>query len=426
MNYSETLKGKKLLILGAGANETTLVLRAQELGVYVIVTDYITDHSISPAKDLANEYWDISWSDIDQLEEKCREKHVDGVISGYSEIRVDNNIKLCKRLGLPCYINEEQLEITRDKVKFKEACRKSGVPVIKEYQTVEAVDAYPVIVKPTDRAGSIGVGIAANYEELVKAYQYAMDMSLSKTVIIEQFIHSAKKFDSYYAIVNGEITLLSSDDVINAKSNGFSKVIQSGWVLPSVHHQQYIEQADPKIRKMIQDMGIQNGYIFFSGFADDDGNFMFFECGFRLCGGHLYEYFPQIGKINNMDLFIFYALTGDATCVEKDIQQGEDLKCVTINLYAKAGTIASIEGFDKLRDIPECYFSMQQARVGQVCNDDKAILTKIGMAYFCSDCYDTLAENVKQMYDIIHVTDTNGNDMIFDRVDSESVRNWWN
>lgn len=426
MSQLENLKGKKLLILGAGPVETTLVLRAQELGVYVIVTDFNTDHSISPAKELADAYWDISWSDIDQLEEKCRQEHIDGVISGYSEIRVENNIKLCERLGLPCYINNEQLEITRDKIKFKQACRKSGVPVIKEYNSVEEVDTYPVIVKPTDRAGSIGIGIATNHDELVKAYQYAMDMSLSKNVIIEQFIHTANKFDVYYAIVNGEISLLSSDDVINAKSNGFSKVIQSGWVLPSIHHQQYVEQTDASLRRMIRDMGIQNGYIFFSGFADDSGNFMFFECGFRLCGGHLYEYFPRIGKINNMDLFIFHALLGDAACVVKDIRPGKDLKCVTINLYAKAGTIARIEGFDKLQEIPECLFCMQHARVGQICNDDKAILTKIGMAYFCSDCCDTLAENVKQLYELVRVTDADGNDMIFDRVDSETIRTWWN
>jgi len=421
----EMLKGKKLLVLGAGIVETTLVERAQEFGIYVIVTDYNIDHAISPAKDLADEYWDISWSDLDTLENKCRESKIDGIISGYSEIRVENNIKLCERLGLPCYINMEQLDITRDKVRFKEACKKNGVPVIREYSSIEDVDTYPVIVKPTDRAGSIGISIATNYQELTEAYRYAMEMSLSKSVIIEQFIHNAIKFDSYYSIIDGEITLLSSDDVLNAKSNGFSKVIQSGWVLPSVHHQQYIEKADPAIRSLIRDMDIRNGYIFFSGFADNDGNFSFFECGFRLCGGHLYNYLPYIGMINNMDLFIYYALTGSATCIKEDVKTGENLKCVTINLYAKAGEIGSIEGFDKLDEIPECFFKMQHARVGMKCKDDQAILSKIGMAYFCSGSSDVLADNVRHMYELVRVQDTDGEDMIFDRVDSEVIKNWW-
>lgn len=70
----DNLIGKKLLILGATTGETTLVRRAQELGVYVIVTDYNTDYTLSPAKNIANEAWDISWSDIDTLERNVEKK----------------------------------------------------------------------------------------------------------------------------------------------------------------------------------------------------------------------------------------------------------------------------------------------------------------------------------------------------------------
>ena len=133
----------------------------------------------------------------------------------------------------------DQLNITRDKILFKDTCRKSGVPVIKEYTSVDDVDEFPVIVKPADRAWSIGVGIADNYSELVKAYTYAMEKSVCKKVIIEQYIQNKTKFDVYYAIINGEITLLSSDDVLMAKANGREKVVQSAWVLPSVYHDLY-------------------------------------------------------------------------------------------------------------------------------------------------------------------------------------------
>lgn len=92
----QNLAGKKLLVLGASVNEITLVERAQEYGVYVIVTDYNLDYNLSPAKKLANKAWNISWSDIDELEKKCREENIDGVIAGYSEFRVENTIKLVK------------------------------------------------------------------------------------------------------------------------------------------------------------------------------------------------------------------------------------------------------------------------------------------------------------------------------------------
>lgn len=56
--------------------------------------------------------------------------------------------------------------------------------------------AYPVIVKPVDRAGSIGISVAHNKAELEKAYDYAMDKSLCKEVIIEEYIYKAVKFDA--------------------------------------------------------------------------------------------------------------------------------------------------------------------------------------------------------------------------------------
>lgn len=422
-----SLKGKKLLILGANPVETTIVNRAKELGIYTIATDNNLDHSISPAKDLCDEYWDVSYSDIDKLEELCIKNHIDGIISGFSEIRVEYNIKLCERLGLPCYINMKQLEITRDKLKFKECCRESGVPVIKEFRSIEDVDSFPVIIKPTDRAGSIGVSVATNYKELVHAYNYAMEMSISKNVIIEEYIYKdcANKFDVYYGIIDGEITFLGTDDVLNSEHNGFNKVIQNGWVFPSNYEKQYLKSTDSALRNMIKNMGIKNGYIFFSGFSNNKQEFKFFECGFRLCGGHLYNYFPKLGYYSNMDLFLAYALCGDASSVLDDVRVGKPFKNVTINLYAKAGIIDKITGFEKLKSIPCCSFVLKHARIGQKCDDDKAILSKIGMAYFVSESSDELAHAVEQMYKYIKVVDKNGNNMIFDMVDPEKIRNWW-
>lgn len=185
----------------------------------VYVTDNHTDYDLSPAKKYADVAWDVSWSDLDTLEQMCRKEGIDGITAGYSEIRVENVIKLCKRLDLPCYTTMEQLEITRDKIKFKNECRLNGVPVVKEYKTIEDVDAYPVIVKPVDRAGSIGISVAHDKEELKRAYDYAMDMSLCKEVIIEEYIYKAVKFDAYYEIIDGKIELISTDDVINGATN---------------------------------------------------------------------------------------------------------------------------------------------------------------------------------------------------------------
>lgn len=419
------LKGKRLLILGASADEVTLVRRAQELGIYVIVTDYNTDRLLSPAKNIADEAWDISWSDIDALERKCNLHNINGIIAGYSEFRIECTIKLADRLGLPCYCNEHQLDITRDKIKFKEECRWNGIPVIREYKTPEEVVCFPVIVKPVDRAGSIGVGIAENMSELLKLYDEAMGMSICKKVIIEDYVDNSSKFDSYYVVIDDYIQLISTDDVIMSAKNGYKRVVQNGWILPSIHQNAYIKKIDKRVKNMIKNMGIKNGYISFSGFVDENENFVFFECGFRLCGGHLYNYFPKIGMCNTLDLLITYSLLGKVCVPPINIDLNTNIKCVTLNYYAKEGIISEIRGFEEVSKIDNCSFVIVKSHLGQKCESDKAILSKIGMVYFCSNSDIELLQSVKQANELITVLDENGHDMIYDRIEMIVLENYW-
>lgn len=426
MERMEDFRGKRLLILGASPSETSLVLRAKKYGIYTIVTDNNPDRNIARAKQYADEAWDVSWSDLDTLEELCRSHQVDGITAGYSEFRVENLIKLCSRLGLPCYSTMEQLEITRDKAKFKQECRENGVPVVHGYDSVEEVNCFPVIVKPVDRGGSIGISVAGNRQELYRAYEYAMNMSVCKQVIIEDFIDKGTKFDVYYAIADGEITLLTSNDVVNAEKNGFERVVQSSWLFPSTHHDAFIQKVDSQMRKMLQHMGIENGYIFFSGFVDKEDNFCFFETGFRLGGGHLYEFLERKGIVNNLDIFIAHALSGASKAVHIGNDRLPDLKCVTINLYAKSGVLNSISGFEAVEELDSCKFVLVNAHTGQECDGTKAILTKIGMFYCCDDSPVRIRKDVDRAYSLIKAVDDRGEDMIYDRINTSLIDNWWN
>lgn len=412
------------MILGASAGETTLVKRAQELGIFVIVTDYNTDYTLSPAKYIADECWDISWSDIDTLEKKCRDQHIKGITAGYSEFRVEGLIKLCARLNLPCYVTEEQLNITRDKIKFKDACRKNGVPVVKEYFSMNEVDEYPVIVKPVDRAGSIGISIAANRKELENACEYALESSVSKQIIIEKYIDKGTKIDFYYAVVNGEITLISTCDTMNARDNEHKRVVQSAWLYPTRNTDEVIQSVEPALRRMIQNMGIEYGCIFFSGFVCENGEIVFFECGFRLEGGHQYNYVNRKGPFNYLDLFISHALLGNADALSPSLVD-ENLRAVTVNVYAKKGTVSQIKGFQEIAQIPDCCLALKQGRLGEVCDDSHAILNKIAMFQFMNYSPKQLQKDVERMYMLLEIYDEDGADMIYDRMDVSLITKWW-
>jgi len=358
------------------------------------------------------------------LEKKCREEHVDGVTTGYSESPVECCIELCARLGLPCYCTEDQLLFTRDKLRFKAVCRKNGVPVVKEYASVEDVDEFPVIVKPVDRAGSIGISIAENKEELLAAYDFAMEKSFCNEVIIEEYIENGTKVDMYYSILEGEITLLSTGSSFLSDKNGHERVVQIGWYLPSHVHNLLVKEIDPAMKEMIKDLGIKNGYIFISGF-ERNKEFVFFEAGFRLSGGHLYNYFEALGQANLLDIFIYHALTGSTKDVPRNVNGNNALKCMTVNIYANDGTISCIEGMKEIELFDDCYCALTPGRVGKKCEKNGAILPKIAMYYFCSTDPQKLEEDTKKAYELLRIEDEQGNDMIYDRIETLDISRLW-
>ena len=417
------LAGKRLLVVGASHNEIDLVRRAQELGAYVVVTDNHLDWDDAPAKKVADEAWDISWADIDAMQAACERSGIDGATAGYSEFRCENLVKLCERMGWPCYLTSEQLEITRDKIKFKGTCRKYGVPTVDEWHSVDEVDSFPVIVKPVDRGGSIGISVATDADELRAAYDYAMTMSVCKQVIIERFLQG-QKMDVYYAIEDGDISILTTNDAINARDNGFERVVQSSWVYPEKHTRSLIGKEDEHLRAMIEGMGITNGCIFFSGFVGSDEEFSFFECGFRLEGGHQDGYVSRRGPYNFLDLFIYHALFGNVREVERGDTE-DDLKCVTVNIFAKSGTIGYISGGEEIARIPDCTLAQVSGRVGQECDTSKAILPKVAMFSFASKDPADIKADVEECYRLFELRDTEGDDMVYDRIDAELLLDWW-
>lgn len=423
---NKPFKNQKLLILGATANEIPVVKRAQELGAYVITTDYNKDYRLSPAKYVSDECWDISWSDISELKQKCIENGVTGVFAGYSEIRVDNLIKLCKELGLPCYVNEEQLAITRDKILFKETCRHYGVPVIKEYKSVDKVDEFPVIVKPSDRAGSIGVGIAYNRAELEKAYDVAMEKSLEKRVIIEEYITGAMEMDAHYVVLDGDIYLLTTDDIIAASGNAKdNKVVQSVWMQPSKYNDEFLATADKPLRDLIKGIGVQNGTIFFSGFVNSKGQFSFFECGFRLWGEQEFDYdFKRVG-INYLDVYLYHVFDGKSEGIQINTHLNPNLKGVSLNLYVTGGTIGKLQGIKELEDNADCFICLVESYIGQECTFDNAILTKAGLVGFTNDNVEELKKDIDTAYESIVIEDENGNNMLYDKLNTQRILDWW-
>lgn len=413
------LEGKRLLVLGKSNAEVDVVKIAQSLGCYVIVTDQYTDIKETPARFVADEAWDISWTNYDELEQKCRESGVNGIIAGYSEFRVEAMIEMCERLALPCYINREQLEITRDKNKFKHLCKQYGLPIVNEYAPDGADIQFPVIIKPTDRGGSIGINVAYNTVEYKKYLAYAYQMSPSKSVVVEDFIGDGVKFDCSYYINGKEAILIETcDTTMLAPKKGY-ETLQKAWSFPSRYENEYIEQVDSNVNAMLSDLGMACGVANISFFYRD-GRFYVFETGFRLGGGHSFDYQRASGGIDYLTLMIKYAL-GVKFKVKSEMpaNRGYALTYCPYFKPEEESVVVQIIGEQEVRGMKEIITLMPIVYEGYVIDSDKP--RKIMMITLYAKELDTILKDVSVINSMLKVKTNKGVFPVFSELTSSDI-----
>lgn len=209
------LHKKKLLLLGGSRYILPVIKAAKELGIYTITCDYLPNNI---AHKYSDEYCNVSIVDKEAVLKKARELEIDGVMSFACDPGVVTAAYVAEKMGLPHSGSYESVSILQNKGKFRQFLTDNGfnVPVAKGYKSIaDAIkDAgifnWPVIVKPTDSAGSKGVTRVERPEQLEDSIKYALSFSIGKEFIIEDFIEKkgfSSDTDSFS--IDGELKFVS-------------------------------------------------------------------------------------------------------------------------------------------------------------------------------------------------------------------------
>lgn len=359
----QDLKGKKLLILGGTTLLKHVVETARSMGVYTIVTD---KDPKSPAKFIADMSYDISTNDIDALVNLATKEKTDGVFTGYEDFNTTIACQLCKRLNLPFYATQEQIDITKNKIVFKDMCRKYDVPVVKEFYNDEEV-IFPCVTKPSDSYSGKGILICNDKEELEYGKKYARSFSKSDQYLIEKFMdsHVVECINIDYVIKDGEIKLSAVGDKYVNDEQGNKTPLTAGVLYPSIRQEEYIQTLNDKVINMFRGIGLKNGTLFIESFYDEDG-FHFYEMGYRLGGGQSSILLNSICGIDYVKMLITFALTGNMCDNETWNRVSPSFNKVACGLVIliKSGIIAEIDGVDKIKSMPGVVKYTQYYNIG--------------------------------------------------------------
>ena len=298
---------KKLMLLGGMRYLIPVIEAAHKLGVYVITCDYLPNNI---AHKYSDEYCNISILDKEAVLKKARELQIDGIMSFACDPGVITAAYVAEKLGLPSVGSYKSVEILQNKGKFRQFLSDNGfnVPMAKSYKEISdalkdiEIFHWPVIVKPTDSAGSKGVSKARNKDELVISINNAISNSPTKEFIIEDFLEKegdSSDCDSFS--INGEMKFITfSAQKFDKKSlNPYTPSAYSWPASISIKHQ---EELKNEIQRLIRLLNLKTSIYNIETRECLDGKCYIMELSPRGGGNRLAEmirYITGVDMITN-------------------------------------------------------------------------------------------------------------------------------
>lgn len=412
-------EGKKLLILGGNPETTPLVEIANSMGIKTIVS---SGRHTDAAKKVAWKSYDVDGMDVAGLISIARDEQVDGVLVGVADVLVPSYCKVCDALELPCYATQEIVDVFAFKDVFKATCERYGVHGIPEYyldaeMKREDLDKiqYPVMIKPVDNGGGVGMTVAYNESDLIEGVKKALEASNKKRFIVEKYM-LCDDMGMYYTFKDGYCSASCIyDRYTTDEQPGLSRVCLGG-TYPSKHLDEYFERMHENTVRMFKEIGIENGILMLSGFYED-GEFYVYDTGFRLQGEAPHLLMKAIHGFDQRKMLIRFALTGSEGNI--DLKKDDDTKlrgkwASTLWFLLRKGHISKIEGLDKISEDKRVVANIQRLNEGddvlpEWIGNEKQVLTRM---YLVCDSKRELAECLKEYQEKVKVYDENGNNMV--------------
>ena len=299
---------KKLMILGGARYALPVIEAAHKLGIYVITCDYLPDNI---AHKYSDEYCNISIIDKDATLDAAQKLQIDGIMSFACDPGVVTAAYVADKMGLPNVGPYESVCILQNKGKFRKFLTDNNftVPMAKSYKNIDEAlkDAgifnWPVIVKPTDSAGSKGVTRVDSIDDLKTSIEYALSFSHSDEFIIEDFItQKGYSSDSDSFSINGELKFVSFD-CQRFDKDAENPYTPAAYSWPSSISNKHQDELKSEIQRLIKLLGMKTAVYNIETRESTDGKAYIMEMSPRGGGNRLSEclrYATGVDMITNM------------------------------------------------------------------------------------------------------------------------------
>ena len=185
---------KKIMLLGSGELGKEVAIAAKRLGCYVIACDRYND---APAMQIADQYEVLNMNNASELKEVIYKCNPDIIIPEIEALAVEILKEIEQKITVIPNARATAITMNRDKIrdlaanelnirtaKFSYAMNQSEL----NFHAEEI--GYPLLIKPVMSSSGKGQSLVNNNNELVQAWDLAIEKSRgkSKKIILEEFI----------------------------------------------------------------------------------------------------------------------------------------------------------------------------------------------------------------------------------------------
>ena len=369
----DRIKGKRLLILGAGRGNLGLVKTAKIHDVYTVATGLEGDYPCNPYVDK------LCYADISNPEavlKVAQDERIDGAIICCS----DTGLKAIGRcndvLGL-AGLSEKAADESSNKLLMKQRLMDAGVRTAEFYKVsteedlMLAVDkiGYPLIIKAVDLQGSRGINIVREESNLRTAFQDTMSLTKQKFCIVEEFL-VGEEYGAQAFIYKGDVlfVLPHGDETLMCKT-----AVPVGHYMPYNINESLLNDTCEQVKEAIKVLALNNCAVNVD-LIEKDGKAYIIELTGRVGANCLPELTSNYFGINYYEMIL-------ATCLGESplpVFEKRQTPCATLARMIqsdKAGVVKSlsvpnIEGVQIHMFIHEgsdvCVFSNCNDAIGEV------------------------------------------------------------
>ncbi len=411
------LKGKRLLLLEGTRLTKMIIDRAHELGIYVVIANWYSVED-APAKAYADKSYTVNIFDIPAMKKIIEDERIDGIFTGYTDSHLHIYEQLCRECGLPCFTNEELVDIMVDKALFKEKCKEAGLPIIDEYdcekiledkayaQTIE----YPVIIKPVDNSGARGISICHDADTLNSAIERGLSFSASKHIIIEKYLRGDYCLADFL-IKDGKAYFVASSDKPANDDDKDNVNLPGAYIFPSKDNALIRNTLEANVQKFVENIGYKNGLLCFE-LINSQNKIYIIEAQFRYGAKFQEVFLKEDYGLDELEMLLRHALTGKLEGYELPLTRDFKRSYVLMNILLSGGTIGSIQDYKEVIEFPNVDMYVPMYQVGKVIVPDGSMVQRFGKVSLSADTRQELLDAMRNFQNNLEILDENGKRMV--------------